>query len=134
MQKKSKNRNESKDTNKEINRLQFQWKLIKKVFVLFIIVMITSIYANKYTVNEKSIYQKIGSSSLYSAQVKEAYIIKEYGVTPYINMINSGDYVSAYSMLSDEYKDALTYEEYLKTINGIDFKTFERDICSSSII
>lgn len=117
---------ETASKNKKNNKkTKVQWKMLKFLFFAYIIVMVIWLVINNYLGDKKSIYQKIGYREPYSVSTKDALIAKESSIVPYANYIKAGDTLSAYNMLTEEYKKATTYEEYLKTLEGIDFETFD---------
>lgn len=114
-----------KEINKKIKTTKRQFKLLKFVFFAYIIVLVIWLAINNYIGNERSIYQKIGSREPYSISVKDALSIKNYAIIPYSNYLKSGDTLSAYNMLTEEYKKEVSHEDYIKSIKGIDFETFD---------
>ncbi len=114
-----------KEINKRIKTTKRQFKILKFVFFAYIIVLVIWLAINNYLGNEKSIYQKIGSREPYSVSVKDALNIKNYAIIPYSNYLKSGDTLSAYNMLTEEYKKEISHEEFIESISGIDFNTFD---------
>lgn len=112
-------------TAKKKTKKQFISKLLKFLLIAYIIVIIAWVILDKYANDKRPIEQKIGSMSLSSISIKDALNIKGYSILPYADYIKAGDTKSAYNMLTEEYRAAVSYEDYLKTIEGIDFYTFD---------
>lgn len=115
----------SKNKKEKMTKTQFQKKILKIILIAYLIATIVILLVNYYIKDNESIYQKIGSMAPYSTTIKNALNIKGYSLMPYADYIKAGDTESAYEMLSEEYKKAVPYEEYLKSIEGIDFNTFD---------
>ena len=111
--------------SKKKTKKQFISRFLKFLLIAYIIVIVTWIILDKYANDKRSIEQKIGSMSLSSISIKDALNIKGYAILPYADFIKDGDTKSAYNMLTEEYKAAVSYDEYLNTIEGIDFYTFD---------
>ncbi len=73
----------------------------------------------------KSIYERIGTYEPYSTTAKDALFVKAYGLDSYVDGLLAGDYEYAYGRLSEDYRNFFSYEDYQKTLEGIDFSTFE---------
>lgn len=118
---------EKTSTNKKqkLTKSQFQKKTFKFLFIAYLVVIVVWAIISNYITDKKTIYDKIGTMAPSSISIKDALNIKGYGVLPYIDFIKAGDTKSAYDMLTEEYRKAFSYEEYLKTLEGIDFETFD---------
>lgn len=112
-------------TIKKKTKKQFISKLLKFLLIAYTIVIIVWIILDKYVNDKRPIEQKIGSMSLASISIKDALNIKGYAILPYADFVKAGDTKAAYNMLTEEYKAAVSYDDYLKTIEGIDFNTFD---------
>lgn len=119
MEKTQKNEKDNKKTSK------VQWKILKFIFIAYIIVIGIWTIMNTYKEDTGDIYERIGSMQPSSISIKDALKIKGYAIMPYADYIKKGDTKSAYNMLSDDYKEYITYEDYLNEIAGIDFETFD---------
>lgn len=111
--------------NKKLTKIQWQMKILKFLVVTLIITIVFWLLLEKFLKDDRSIYQKIGSLQPYSATIKEALIVKGYSIMPYADKIKAGNTQAAYDMLTEEYKSVVSYENYLKTLEGIDFSTFD---------
>lgn len=105
-------------------KAQFQKRTIKFLFFAYIVVIILWAIINHFSQSTKTIYEKIGSYELSSISIREALNIKGYAILPYADYIKAGDTKSAYEMLTEDYRKVVSYEEYLESIKGIDFNTF----------
>lgn len=114
------------EKNKKAKRKSKLKKKIVKFFLFLVIILIAiSAVANNYIGDNRSIYTKIGSMEPASVSIKDALTKKGYAIMPYADYLKAGDTKSAYDMLSKEYKKAVSYDEYLKTIEDINFETFD---------
>ena len=113
----------------KIKKAKKKSKLKKKIvkFFLFLVIILIAIsaVANNYIGDNRSIYIKIGSMEPASVSIKDALTKKGYAIMPYADYLKAGDTKSAYDMLSKEYKKTVSYDEYLKTIEDINFETFD---------
>lgn len=103
---------------------QIQWKILRFIVIAYIVVFIVSGIIKTYVKDEKDIITKIGFSQPYSISIKESVNVNLYGPTLYVEYIKNKNYEAAYNMLTNEYKVAFPYEDFLKSIEGIDFDTF----------
>lgn len=115
----------SKNKKEKMTNSQFQWKILKFLFFAYVIVLAIWLFTSNMLKGKKDIYEKIGYLEPYSISIKDALNIKNYTIIPYAGYILSGDTASAYDMLTEEYKDIVPYEEYINTLEGIDFYTFD---------
>lgn len=115
----------AKKEKKKITKTQFQWKIVKRVFIAYLVVFIIMGLIQGAMKEEKTIEEKIGSYEPIGIPLKEALYIKSYSIMPYVDYIKSGDYDSAYDMLTKEYRDMVSKEEYLQKIEGINWDTFD---------
>jgi len=110
---------------RKTTKSQFQWKVLRFILIAYLVVFIISTMINSLLKEEKSIAAKIGNLEPYGISVKESLYVREYTISPYTALLKQGKTQEAYAMLTEEYQNFVPYEEYLKTIDGIDFKTFE---------
>lgn len=103
---------------------KYQWKILRFLVIAYIVVFIVAGIINKYTKNEKSIMEKIGTTELYSVSIKDAMNVNIYATLLYKEYIKEQKFEAAYGMLTPEYKQIISYEDFLKSIEGIDFDTF----------
>ena len=114
-----------KTKKKKITLSQFQWKVFRFLTITLMVVLILAGMIRSAVKDERNIAAKIGFSESIGISVKDALHIKEYCITPYVEYLKAGEFNEAYDMLSEEYRNYVSYEMYLKTIEGIDFETFE---------
>lgn len=110
---------------KEIKRNKRQKKILKWIVIAYVIVIAIWMVLEYFVEEPVNIHEKIGSSEPYSISIKDALYIKAYSILPYVEHIQAGEYNAAYKMLSLEYREYLSYDEWLKTLEGIDFSTFD---------
>jgi len=115
---------ENTGKKKRITKKQFIKRIFKVIFFGYVIVMIAMFLINGLLEDKRTIYEKIGTLEPYSISIKDALNIKAYGLETYIDYIKNEDFKSAYDMLSKEYKDFVSYKDYLETLKGINFETF----------
>ena len=116
---------EKTSKKKKITKKEFLKKLFKGLFLGYIVVMIAMFVINGLLKDERNIYKKIGSMEPYSISIKDALNIKSYGFETYVSYLKNNDTKSAYKMLTEEYKKIISYESYLKTLENINFDTFD---------
>lgn len=116
---------EEKTKKGKMTKSQFQWKVLRFIIIAYVVVMIIATMIRSVLEEKRSVEEKIGNLEPYGIAVKQALMIREYAITPYVNLLKQGNLQAAYDMLTDEYREFVPYEEYLKTIEEIDFETFE---------
>lgn len=115
----------SKTKKKKMTKSQFQKKVLKTVLFAYILFLIVNIAMDKFGVKEKNIYEKIGYMSPYSVTMKDALQLELYGPTKFADYIKMGNKKAAYNMYTEEYRKMVSYDEFLKKIENIDFETFD---------
>lgn len=103
----------------------FKKKLFKVLLILCIIMCIVNWAYDKYVASEMKVINKINRNLPVSVSVKDALTVKAYGTDKYFAFLEDGEYKKAYAMLTDEYKAYHKYDDYIKTLDGIDFSTME---------
>lgn len=112
------------ENKKREKTTQFQWKILRFIVIAYIVVFIVAGIINNYTKKEKNIMEKIGTTELYSVSIKDAMNVNIYGTLLYKDYIKEQRFEDAYNMLTSEYKEVVSYEDFLKSIECIDFDTF----------
>lgn len=115
----------AKKEKQKLTISQAQWKIIRVVAIAYIVVIVVMNLVKGALKDEKTIEQKIGNYEPIGITLKDALYIKTYSITPYADYLKSGDYISAYEMLTDEYRSMVSEEEYKESLAGIDFDTFD---------
>lgn len=105
-------------------KTQLQWKILRFIVVSYIVVFITAGIIKHYTREEIDISTKIGHLEPHSISIKDSLNVNLYGIGMYVNYLKNNNYEEAYSMLTEEYREVFNYEDFLQSIDGIDFETF----------
>jgi hypothetical protein len=121
-----------KDSNKESLLERFLQKLLKFLFIAlaiaFVLWLIVSIYGKK----PLSIYTRVGNKSLVSVSIKDAFMIRAYSIDKYKELAKEGNFEEIYNTLfTDEYKEYVSYDEYLNSIRDIDWDSFNMESIKS---
>ena len=118
-----KKQKKAKKEARSIERLKTAYKII---IALLIIAFVFWYSINIDKESKLTIYQKAGTNtSGVSVPMKDALIIREYAINQYKDLLVSNDYKAAYSMMSEEYQEYMPYEEYVKTLAGMDASTLD---------
>jgi hypothetical protein len=118
-----------KEKNKKFfNKVKVYLKFVAGAYIVLIIALILIKSTND---EKKNIYYKIGQNSLASVTMKDAYTIREIVIKPFAAMGKNKDYKTMYSMLTNEYKRFKTYDEYVQTLEDIDWDTFAMESIKS---
>lgn len=88
---------------------------LQKIFLIIIGILIILIFlVNILVPKEKTIEEKIGIADLMNLSTTDYTYVKELSVNKYFRHIKSKEYDIAYKMLSSEYKNIKSYEDFVK--------------------
>ncbi|MBQ9267617.1 MAG: hypothetical protein IJ217_04995 [Clostridia bacterium] len=96
-------------------------KAVKILFFFALFMLIAIIVLNKYILEEVPISERIGTYMPMSVSLNDATFVKAYSTSKYFELLKEGEYEKAYKMLTPEYQRYMSYENYLKTIQGYHF-------------
>lgn len=100
-------------------------KLIKTLFVVCVVLLIAKFILDKNLFDDMKIENRVNSYLPISVSVKDALTVKLYAFEKYVGLINSGETKKAYKMLTEEYREYKSYNEFLKDLDNIDFSTIK---------
>ena len=103
----------------------FLYCLFKVIFVAYLIVFIMWLIINHYAIKPKSIYTKIGNNVAVRIPIKQTIIIKEYAINEFTYYGKQRNFEAQYNMLTDEYKNSITFEQYMELVKDIDWNSFQ---------
>ena len=114
-----------KKKKEKMTKKKFLVKFFRFILISYILVIIISTIISNTIKKQEDIVARIGTNEPYSISIKDALYIKAYCIEPYIELLKESNYQEAYKMLTTEFQEVTSYEEYLNSIQGIDFNTFE---------
>lgn len=117
------------DWNRPVSKNSKSTARLKKFYTVLLIMAVAVFllmhWIKKYAVEPKNIYSLIGNSVAVSVPVKTALSIREYGITPFKEFLEKGDYDNAYEMCSSYYKECFTVDDLREMFAGIDVSSID---------
>lgn len=102
---------------------------LKKIFgfllIAYIVVFVLINAKSKYDTLDPDIVERIGFSTETNIPIDKVLTIREHAIERYKKYLINSDYESAYAMLTDEYKNYCSYDEYINNIKNIDYNSIE---------
>ena len=98
-------------------------KILKFLILIIVIEIVVIIIINFNINNPKTIEEKIGYGQIQSIPIKDYTYVRIMAIESYFNRIEEKEYEEAYSMLIDEYKEYMPFEEYKEKIKDINPET-----------
>ncbi|MBR4110825.1 MAG: hypothetical protein IKK43_03970 [Clostridia bacterium] len=115
------NKKKEKVKKKKIN----QFKILRFLLIACAIAFLVKFILDKNVFEDMKITNRVNSSLPLSVTIQDAVYVKLYSIDRYVNFLQTEQYSKAYNMLTKEYKEFKTYNEFLYEIAGIDFSTFK---------
>lgn len=120
---------EDKELKEEMKRQRSLNRLKKAFYVLFVLYIFAFflIYAMRKDVDsQKNIAQKVGIGNIgVGLSMRDALLVKDYSINKYKDLLIDGDYEGAYALLTDEYKELVSFEEYKADVMQIDAESID---------